>query len=163
LVTQTFDIIRQLGELALRTPERGTRKTGMEDIETQFWKLCDDARRLDTGPLDARDAEPPMVEIIKLVEKHPEHREMFVRCFSDLVLWRREGPFMLVPFCMRRLRFSEIPALIARDAAKHEGTAYYASHMNHWSAISHAYLDKAWECALMYKSYTHELEERNRD
>ena len=132
----------------------------MEDVEARFWKLCDEASCLDAGSLDARSSERPMVEIINLVESHPEHRETFVRCFSDLVLWRREGPFDLVPFCMRRLRFPEIPALIARDAESHKGTAYYASHMNHWSAINHAYLDEVWESANCYDFYAHEVVQR---
>ena len=29
------------------------------DIESQFWKLCDEAVQLDTGSLDARAAERP--------------------------------------------------------------------------------------------------------
>jgi hypothetical protein len=103
-----------------------------------------------------------MVEIMRLVERHPDDRALFVRCFSELVLWRRDGPWMLVPFCMRHLRFPEIPDLIARDADEHKGTAYYASHMNHWSAINHAYLDRVWECAFMYDFYAHELVDGNR-
>lgn len=136
----------------------------MEDLEARFWELCDEAMHLDLdeGALDARPCERPMVEIIELVERHPEHRETFVRCFSDLVLWRRGGPFDLVPFCMRRLRFREIPALIAQDAESPKGTAYYASHMNHWSAINHAYLAEVWESAFMYDYYAHEETEASR-
>src|SRR5438445_260445 len=124
------------------------------DIEGRFWELCDKATRhdeahfrkvcddsvsADEAELEARASEQAMVEIIDLVEKHPEHRPTFVRCFSDLVLWKRPAPFLLVAFCMRRLRFPEIVDLLARDQREHEGTAYYASHMNYWSAISHAY------------------------
>jgi hypothetical protein len=126
------------------------------DVEAKLWSLCDEAMRLDTGSFNARDSERLMVEIIELVEQHPEHRATFVRCFSDLVLWRRPGPSMLVPFCMRRLRFPEIPELIRRDAHAHKGTAYYADHMNHWSAINHAYLDRVWEYADMYDLYARE-------
>jgi hypothetical protein len=144
------------------------------DIETRFWELCDRATRHyeahnrklsdDCVPLDeleqeARASEQAMVEIIDLVEKHPEHRPTFVFCFSDLVLWKRQAPFFLVAFCMRRLRFPEIPELIARDAREHEGTAYYAAHMNYWSAINHAYRDRVWEGAISFDYYKHEIRE----
>jgi hypothetical protein len=119
--------------------------------------LCDDSVSPGELELEARVSEQAMVEIINLVKKHPEHRSTFVRCFSDLVLWKRPAPFLLVAFCMRRLRFPEIFALIARDAKEHEGTAYYASHMNYWSVISHAYLDEVWECALCFDFYRHEV------
>src|SRR5438105_1219491 len=145
------------------------------DIESQFWKLCDDAARHDEASMravsddtaspedvekEALASEKAMVEIIDLVEKHPEHRPIFVRCFSDLVLWKRQVPYLLVAFCMRRLRFPEIPELIDRDASEHKGTAYYASHMNHWSAINHAYLDEIWENAICFEYYKHETDRR---
>lgn len=146
----------------------------MMDIEARFWDLCDTATRHDESryrklcddsvspdevALEARASEQAMVEIIDLVEKQPEHRPTFVRCFSDLVLWKRPAPFLLVPFCMRRLRFPEIPELLARDAKEHEGTAYYAAHQNYWSAINHAYLDEVWESALCFDFYRHEVSE----
>ena len=146
----------------------------MLDIEARFWELCDRATRHDEAHyrkltddsvspdeayLEARASEQAMVEIIKLVEANPEYRPTFVRCFSDLVLWKRPAPYLLVAFCMRRLRFSEIAHLIHRDAEAHEGTAYYANHMNYWSAINHAFLDEVWESALCFDFYRHEVKE----
>lgn len=143
----------------------------MTVVEARFWELCDraarhdDAHRLKLGDdsmspdeahLEAQASEKAMVEIIKLVESHPEHRETFVRCFSDVAMWRRPAPYLLVPFCMRRLRFPEIPELIRRDAEAHMGTAYYADHMNYWSAINHVYLDRVWESAICFDFYRHE-------
>jgi hypothetical protein len=144
----------------------------MSDIEARFWDLCDLAtkhddahfRKLvddsvspDEAHAEAHALEQAMVEIIRLVEASPEHRSTFVRCFSDLVLWKRRAPFLLVAFCMRQLRFPEIPHLIHRDAQAHKGTAYYADHMNFWSAINHAYLDEVWENALCFDFYRHEV------
>ena len=97
----------------------------------------------------------------QLVESNPERRETFVRCFSDVVLWQRPAPYMLVAFCMRRLRFPEIPELIQRDAETHKGTAYYADHMNYWSGINHAYFDKVWESAICFDFYRHEVDEED--
>jgi hypothetical protein len=137
--------------------------SGVLDVEARFWELCDRATRHheasgrklaedsvspDEVHLEAQASEQAMVEIIRLVEANPEHRSTFVRCFSDLVLWKRPAPYLLVAFCMRRLRFPEIPELIHRDAEAHRGTAYYANHMNHWSTINHAYRDKVWEDAV---------------
>jgi hypothetical protein len=138
----------------------------MSGIEARFWELCDQATQHDHAHFrklhreDASDCEVEaeaqasvraMAEIVQFVEANPDHRETFVRCFCDLVLWKRPQRFDLVAFCMRRLRFPEIPELIHRDADAHEGTAYYTNHMNYWSEINHAYrdevstLDKVWE------------------
>ncbi len=141
------------------------------DLEANFWSLYEKAsrfyesshRKLADGNFnpaeeweDRREAERAMVEIIVLVEAHPEHRAIFVRCFSDIVLWKRPDPYMLVAFCMRKLRFPEIPELIHSDAEAHKGTAYYANHMNHWSDINHAYLDEVWESAICFEYYRNE-------
>jgi hypothetical protein len=145
------------------------------DVEAEFWRLCEEAARFDESSSrklqddtcsadevwdDERAAERAMVKIIDLVERHPEHRLTFVHCFSDLVMWRRPAPYLLVAFCMRRLRFPEIPELIHGDADAHKGTAYYADHMNYWSVINHAYLDEVWENALSFDYYRHEVSER---
>lgn len=76
------------------------------EIESHFWELCDDATYFeesgmekysndtvspDEAELDMRASEQAMVGIIELVETHPEHRSVFVRCFTDLVLWRRKS------------------------------------------------------------------------
>jgi len=120
------------------------------EVEARFWELCDEAARLEDAD---GDYEWPMVEIIELVERHPEHRDLFVRCFSEIVLWRRESPWTLAGFCMRRLRFPEIKELIHQDADGHKGTAYYAGHMNYWSNIMHAYDDVVWQDADMWTNY----------
>lgn len=140
------------------------------DVEGRFWELCNEAVRLERAnweasrsdeavALDCRSYERPMVEIVELVERHPDQRAVFVRCFSEIVQWKREAPFELVGFCMRRLRFPEIPELIHREAAAHgRWSAYYTNHMNHWSSINHAYLDDVWEDAAMWAFYEHEVE-----
>lgn len=145
----------------------------MSDVEAQFWELCDratrhcDARYRKSGDPNVSDDEVhaeyrayerAMVEIIELVEANPEHRQTFVRCFCDLVLWKRSDPGELVAFCMRRLRFPEIPELIHRDAETHgRRSAYYIDHMSHWSDINHAYLDEVWERASLFDYYRHEV------
>ena len=146
----------------------------MTDIEARFWELCgqalrhedahyrileDDSESPDEAHSEIQASEQAMVEIIELVEANPDYRSTFLRCFCDLVLWKRPAPYLLVAFCMRRLRFPEIPELIRRDADAHKGTVYYADRMNYWSAINHAYLDEVWECAGCFDFYRHEVSE----
>jgi len=126
------------------------------DLESRFWELCDEADRLEKMHGDCHAFERPMIDIIDLVEANPDRRELFVSCFSQLVLWQRAAPWALVPFCMRRLRFPEIQELVHRDAVASEGTAYYARHMNFWSDINHAFTDDVWEDAEMFPYYSHE-------
>jgi hypothetical protein len=140
------------------------------DAEARFWELCDRATRHDEAHLrklhrenapddeviaEAEAFEQSMVEIIEFVEANPEHRETFVRCFGDLVQWKRRSPMDLVAFCMRRLRFPEVPELIRRDAEAHgRMSAYYIDRMAHWSSIGHAYSDFVWEDAHRWAYYT---------
>lgn len=147
----------------------------MANVESSFWELCEWATRHDDAHFrkahrenapdeevlaEAEACERSMVAIIELVETHPEHRATFVRCFCDLVEWKRAAPFDLVAFSTRRLRFPEIPEFIARSAESHgRMSAYYIDHMAHWSSINHAYLDKVWESARRFKFYQHEVVE----
>ena len=147
----------------------------MSSVEAQFWELCDRATRHDdthfwkahreNAPDEGVEAEAEalersMVGIIELVEANLEHRDTFVRCFGDLVRWKRSAPFDLVSFCMRRLRFPEIPELIQLDAESHGRTsAYYIDHMAHWNSINHAYPDEVWERAGRFDFYRHEVAE----
>ncbi len=134
------------------------------DVEGRFWELCDEASRLEKANWDAsrldemiaadwRSYERPMVAIIELVEQHPESRDLFVRCFSEIVLWQRHAPWPLAGFCMRHLQFPEITELIRRDADAHTGTAYYSRRMNYWSNIVHAYVDFVWEDAPLWAPF----------
>lgn len=149
----------------------------MLDVELGFWELCDEAVRRDEASFqilvddnvsgddferERRASECAMVRIIELVEANPSARETFVRCFSQLVVGKRPQPFLLVAFCMRRLRFPEIPELILRDAETHIGTSYYATRMNYWSAINHAYSDTVWESAGCFDYYAHENRSSNK-
>lgn len=140
------------------------------DLQSEFWKLVGEAKRRDaeasrilTGDdsdvtVDSnRMVEPVYAAIVRLVQGHPEAREEFVRCFSELVLWKREAPWMLVPFCMRALRFPEIQQLLHDDMDAHRGTAYYARRMNYCSSVMHAYNDNVWEDAIAFDYFSHEL------
>ena len=81
------------------------------NVEAEFWRLCEEAHRFDESRrrklqddaysaddvwADERAVERAMVAIIDLVEAHLEDRPTFVRCFADLVLWKRPAPYLLV-------------------------------------------------------------------
>ena len=140
------------------------------DISCQFWTLVDKANRLDGEAhrilsddaseviVDSnRMVEPAYVEIVQLVKDHPERRSEFVGCFSELALWKRRCPWMLVPFCMRALRLPEIQELLQRDMEANQGTAYYARRMNYCSSVMRAYYADVWEDATSFDFFAHEL------
>ncbi|MGL6074530.1 MAG: hypothetical protein ACRC8S_10250 [Fimbriiglobus sp.] len=153
-------------------PQRASEVTELE-VEVRFWELCDRATQHDEAHCrkahrenapdeevfaEAQAFEQSMVEIIWFVEANPEHRKTFVRCFCDLVQWKRSSPMDLIAFCMRRLQFSEIPELIQRDSEAHGPmSAYSINHMAHWSSINHAYVDEVWESAWRFDFYRHEV------
>ena len=139
------------------------------DVESQFWNLVDTANKLDAEawrslsddseqPVDSnRMAEPTYLAICKLVTNHPAERDVFVRCFSELVLRIRKSPWMLVPFCMRVLRMPEIKDALHREMDRlGSGTPAYATMMNYCSSVMHAYHDGAWENAIAFDTFAHE-------
>lgn len=139
------------------------------DIESQFWTLVETANQLNAEasrinndeeePIDSnRMVEPTYLAICKLVSDHPEMRKVFVRCFIDLVLLKRESPWMLVPFCMRALKMPEVKEAMSREMDRNFGTARYASLMNYCSSVMHAYNDAVWENAIAFDYFAHELD-----
>lgn len=143
------------------------------DIATQFWTLVETAKELDSNawrvnngdcedPVDSnRMVEPTYLAICKLVTDHPAERDVFVRCFEELVLWKRKSPWMLVPYCMRVLRMPEIKDTLSREMDKTRGTSMYASLMNYCSSVMHAYHDDVWENAIAFDTFAHELSSKS--
>lgn len=140
------------------------------DLESQFWDLVQNANELDAKAfrilndvnaesIDSnRMVEPTYLAICKLVTDHPAKRDIFVRCFSDLVLLKRKSPMMLVPFCMRLLRLPEIKIALQEEMNRlGSGTAAYANMMNYCSTLMHAYHDDVWENAIAFDTFEHEL------
>ena len=135
-------------------------------LETEFWALVDTASELDAEasrindddaaePVDSnRHVESTYLAICDLVIRNPEFRDLFVRCFCELMLWQRQSPWMLVPFCMRVLRLPEVQSALAADMESNKGTAYYARRMNYCSSVMHAYRDDVWENACMFDTFS---------
>ena len=140
------------------------------DVESQFWQLVDHAIDLDAeasvdvdGDVNAgfdsnRLLEPTFLSICQLVSGNPRDRSVFVCCFTELVLGKRQSPWMLVPFCMRALRMPEIEQALACEMDAIRGTARYASMMNYCSAVMHAFHDDVWEHAVAFEYFAHETD-----
>lgn len=139
------------------------------DVESQFRKLVDDANELDgdawriltDDPEESVDSnrmiEPTYLAICKLVTEHPAERDVFVRCFSELVVQNRKSPWMLVPFCMRVLRMHEIKDVLHREMDRRgSGTLAYAATMNYCSSVMQAFHEDAWENAIGFDTFAHE-------
>ena len=134
-------------------------------IDTEFWALVDTANKLDAEAfrinesevadfLDSnRYVEPIYLAICDLVNQHPASRELFVQFFCELMLWNRNSPWMLVPFCMRVPRLPEVRIALAEDMDAHRGSAYYARRMNYCSSIMHAYFDDVWKDAMLFDTF----------
>ncbi len=140
------------------------------DIESQFWNLVDTANELEADAwhvlkddseelIDSnRMVEPTYLAICKLVMDHPVERDVFVRCFSELVLQNRKSPWTLIPFCIRVLRMPEIKEVLHREMDRlGPGTLAYAKMMNYCSCVMHSYSDDIWEYAFAFDTLAHEL------
>lgn len=139
------------------------------DVESQFWSLVDAANELDVyarrierdteEPIDShRMVEPTYLAICKLVTDHPAERDVFVRCFSELVTQNRKSPWMLVPFCMRVLRLHEIKDVLHCEMHRRKSDVVaYTTMMSYCSSVMHAYNDDVWENAIGFDTFAYEL------
>jgi hypothetical protein len=83
----------------------------------QFWGLCDEARRLSETTLDSREREPAFLAVLNFILDHPEERAAFAYCFLHLFHWPELGPWNLIEYCMRELRWEEVRSHLAGIAA----------------------------------------------
>jgi hypothetical protein len=78
----------------------------MDAIE-QFWRLCDEA--IDAAKrgnwLNAADIEPACLQLLQLIQTHPERRSDFERTFCQL--WTKQKVYAadILSFCMHTLRW----------------------------------------------------------
>jgi hypothetical protein len=129
------------------------------DIEQQFVELCRQAYKLDLATDDERDVELIMVEILRLVKSHPEHRDVFVKLFSQVAENTILAPEYLLPFCMRDLQFLEIREKLWQEWNGDRNTARFARRMTFISDVLHAFDDTIWEDADIWSYYAHEQDQ----
>jgi hypothetical protein len=132
------------------------------NIEARFWKLVEEARRIDLESDDQRVCEPSMIQVIELVQSHPEHRAFFIGAFAELVEGAKPSMPDFLPFCMRSLRMPEVIAAVNADMRRRkEGTSEFARRMDFYSDMFHAYQDAVWKDADLWPFYAHELQKKN--
>ena len=75
----------------------------MSPVETQYWDLCREADELLNT---TRNVGPTLARALDLVRAHPDHRELFIRCFVKTLKGR--GPWEVVQYCMYYLKWPEV-------------------------------------------------------
>ena len=125
------------------------------DAESEFWRLCDIVNQADTIEAGAPDLEPHLLEILCFVKKHPQHKELFVRCFIELATGPRNWTEWIILFCMRELRYVEVQRAINEKFQMLGGpnTGRGANLMNFVSHVNWVYDDAPWEDAVFFKYY----------
>jgi hypothetical protein len=79
----------------------------MSTIE-QFWALCDQARQLAETTVFSNRREPALLSILEFVQKNPQDRGNFAYCFMHLFHHPDLGPYEIIEYCMRELRWQEV-------------------------------------------------------
>jgi hypothetical protein len=87
------------------------------NVAEQFWCLCAQARQLCETSVDSRQREPAFLDVLNFVQVHPHDRPTFVYCFIHLFHWPELGPFDLIEYCMRELRWQEVQTHLVGIAA----------------------------------------------
>src|ERR1700722_11080282 len=87
------------------------------NIIDQFWGLCREAKQIAETTLDSREREPAFLAVSTFIQEHPEERAAFVWCFLHLFHWPELGPWNLIEYCMRELRWQEVQTHLAGIAA----------------------------------------------
>ena len=125
-----------------------SRFEGSKVVIDQFWRLCEDAHRLAETTVFSNEREPSFVPILNFVKEHPEHREALAYCFMTLFHCDDLGPYEIIEYCMRELRWQEVHDYFA-------GIASVTPDIN-WRAVAkrllEAYYDP-WPSAGIYERY----------
>ena len=83
------------------------------NVIEQFWSLCNDAKQIAETTLDSREREPSFLAVLTFVQEHPQERTAFAYCFIHLFHWPELGPWNLIEYCMRELRWEEVRSHLA--------------------------------------------------
>jgi hypothetical protein len=83
----------------------------------QFWDLCNNAKQIAEKTADSREREPTFLAVLTFVQDHPQDRTSFADCFIHLFHWPELGPWNLIEYCMRELRWQEVQSHLSGIAA----------------------------------------------
>ena len=83
------------------------------ELEHRFKDLCAEVlRQYDDRSgetiCEPIDTEPHLIDLLHLIESHPDHRDVFVSLFLQVAHWFIPSPWFLLGFCMIRLRYPEV-------------------------------------------------------
>ena len=88
-------------------------------IAAQFWSKCAAIKHRWVTTYGTNELEDLLLDLLEFVKNHPEERDNLVEGFLQLVDQRDKGPFEILVFCMRELRWT---AVRDRVAAKIRGS-----------------------------------------
>ena len=125
----------------------------MDTIE-QFWKLCDEA--LDAAKrgnwLHAADIEPACLQLLQLIQTHPDRRQDFERAFCDL--WSRQNVHAadIISFCMHTLRWPIVREFMQAERQAALAAKPHDSLFIHAESVLESFSDD-WEHTDLYPHY----------
>jgi hypothetical protein len=116
--------------------------------EQAFWDLCERIDRADRANDSVPTLEPALLDLLRLVQSHPSHRDVFVELFGRIATGDRDVSEWIVLFCMRELKWPEVLAALHN---RYEASGRPPSL---WSRVRHldaVYADASWEDAVFFE------------
>jgi hypothetical protein len=87
----------------------------MMNAVDEFQKLCAAANDACLTLGTATDCEPYFLATLNFVKKNPQHWADFKHLFVNMVSDPAAGPWELIAFCMRELRWPEVLTAVQRE------------------------------------------------
>lgn len=78
------------------------------NIQDRFWELCGEATAKFDECRDHRKIEPILLKILFLAKENPIEKAFFINAFTKILQNPGKWTNLIVTFCMRELRFSEV-------------------------------------------------------
>ncbi len=121
----------------------------MSKITEEFWALCLHANNTKGQDCGLDQLEPDLLNILNFTKLHADKREELAECFFGLVHDRTKGPFEILIFCMRELRWPEVRVEVEKRLEKSEDPRVHSV----LNEILDVYEDE-WDDADMYSYYS---------
>ncbi len=111
--------------------------TSAVTIINEFWQLCEIAHELAQITPFSNEREPSFVPILNFVKDHPQDRQALAYCFMILFHCPDLGPYEIIEYCMRELRWQEVHEYLA-------GVALVTPDIN-WRAVAKRLLEAYYD------------------
>ena len=123
-----------------------------DDIDNQFWELCDLAQKEDEKEIGITPRFGDLLlDILCFVKSHPESRDVFIKNFIYLGLNSDKYTEWILLFCMRDLRYPEVRDAINEKFHDLGGCEGAPRLMNFVSDVNNAYDELIWEDADIFE------------